>query len=387
MGTRSVVWSSSKPAVASVSDQGLVTALSAGTATIMGTSDNLGGSAAVTVTPPLPPSVASVSVALNASALTVGQATQATATTRDASNAVLTGRIIVWSSSNTAVATVSATGVVTAVAAGTATITATSEGKSGSATVLVASSTATTLFADGFESGALSFTQSGIAWISNAWVDVTTVIAHAGGRAARFRQGESTNFAELRFGGLPNLPEAFIQFYLYLPSGTESPSVGPKVLVLGGRNDKFFRLWGNTDSDYGVLPGDKVGASLWGDGQDGGLGIEYMYAPPTGAQWGMGEGPTPMRTLFVTDANRGRWVRMRIHAKVASAANNDGVVQIWADDILILSNTALHSYPGAGAPNTFTTGYLLGWANNGFQAGQYTYIDDVVISRGGFTAP
>lgn len=82
--------------------------------------------------------VASVSVALNSSSIAVGQTTQATATTRDAANNVLTGRAIAWTSSNTAVATVNATsGLVTAVGVGTATITATSEGKIGAATVNV----------------------------------------------------------------------------------------------------------------------------------------------------------------------------------------------------------------------------------------------------------
>jgi uncharacterized protein YjdB len=69
--------------------------------------------------------------------VTVGATTQATAVTRDASNNVLTGRAIVWSSSNTAVATVSVAGVVAAVGAGTATITATSETQSGTAVVTV----------------------------------------------------------------------------------------------------------------------------------------------------------------------------------------------------------------------------------------------------------
>ena len=59
------------------------------------------------------------------------------AVTRDVSNAVLTGRTIVWSSSNTAFATVNASGVVTAVAIGSANIIATSEGQVGQSGVTV----------------------------------------------------------------------------------------------------------------------------------------------------------------------------------------------------------------------------------------------------------
>jgi len=138
---RSVSWASSNNAVATVNGSGLVTAVAVGSAQITATSEGVNGNATLTVvaTPPPPPvAVASVSVSLASSSLNTGQTTQATATTRDANNNVLTGRSIAWSSSNTSVATVNGSGLVTAVAAGTAQITATSEGKSGSAGLTVA---------------------------------------------------------------------------------------------------------------------------------------------------------------------------------------------------------------------------------------------------------
>jgi uncharacterized protein YjdB len=131
---RPVTWTSSNPAVATVSASGGVAAVGAGTATITATSEGQTGSAALTVTP-VP--TASVSVSLGAASLTVGGTTQATATNRDAAGNVLTGRLVTWTSSNPAVATVSASGGVAAVGAGTATITATSEGQTGSATLTV----------------------------------------------------------------------------------------------------------------------------------------------------------------------------------------------------------------------------------------------------------
>jgi uncharacterized protein YjdB len=60
-----------------------------------------------------------------------------TATPRDANNNVLTGRAVTWSSSNTNVATVSASGEVTGKNSGTAVITATIGGVSGTSTVTV----------------------------------------------------------------------------------------------------------------------------------------------------------------------------------------------------------------------------------------------------------
>src|SRR5207244_9939002 len=65
----------------------------------------------------------------------VGATTQLSAVTKDAAGSVLSGRVISWTSSNAAIATVSAAGLVTGVAAGSVTITATSEGRSGTASV------------------------------------------------------------------------------------------------------------------------------------------------------------------------------------------------------------------------------------------------------------
>src|SRR5437773_3305366 len=94
----------------------------------------LGDSAVVTVTA-VP--VASVSVSPASASTMVGQTVQLTATPVDSTGAALSGRVVTWASSNSGIATVSASGLVTGLAAGSATITATSEGKSGTATVTV----------------------------------------------------------------------------------------------------------------------------------------------------------------------------------------------------------------------------------------------------------
>jgi hypothetical protein len=86
---------------------------------------------------PAPTPVARVTVTLAMTSLTTGLTTQATAVTADSLGTALTGRTVTWSSSAATVATVSTSGLVTAVAPGTANITATSEGKSGFATVTV----------------------------------------------------------------------------------------------------------------------------------------------------------------------------------------------------------------------------------------------------------
>ena len=131
---RVVAWSSSNPTVATVSVNGLITMVSPGTADIIAQSEGKSSLASVAVT--LPP-VAAVTVVLTPASVIAGQSSQATATTRDALNNVLTGRVVTWQSSNTTVATVNASGAITTLAVGTASITATSESRSGFATLTV----------------------------------------------------------------------------------------------------------------------------------------------------------------------------------------------------------------------------------------------------------
>ncbi len=81
------------------------------------------------------------SVALNAPSLTMlaGSTEQLTATAKDAQGSTIAGAPAAsWKTSNTGVATVTASGLVTAVGNGSATITATISGKSASAVVTVA---------------------------------------------------------------------------------------------------------------------------------------------------------------------------------------------------------------------------------------------------------
>ncbi|PYP18109.1 MAG: hypothetical protein DMD52_02690 [Gemmatimonadetes bacterium] len=131
---RVVTWASGNTAVATVSGSGLVTGVAAGSATITATSEGQSGTASVTV---IFVPVAAVIVSPPSPSVQAGFTVQLTATPEDANGAPLSGRTVTWSSDNTAVATVNGSGLVTAVAAGSATITATSEGKSGTAAVTV----------------------------------------------------------------------------------------------------------------------------------------------------------------------------------------------------------------------------------------------------------
>lgn len=128
-----VTWSSGNSSVATVNQQGTVTPLGEGTAQISAAVDGVSGVASITVRI----AVASVAVVPASGALLVGGTLQLTATPQSASGAALPGRTVTWLTSNTSVATVSGTGLVTAQGVGSATISASSEGRTGTAVVTV----------------------------------------------------------------------------------------------------------------------------------------------------------------------------------------------------------------------------------------------------------
>lgn len=131
---RFVTWTSSASAVATVSSTGVVTGLSAGTATITASSEGRTATASITVTP-VP--VAAVSVVPATLTVGIGKAAPLVVLPVDSSGSLLGGRTATWVSAAPTIATVSPTGVVTGVAVGSARITATVEGKAANATVAV----------------------------------------------------------------------------------------------------------------------------------------------------------------------------------------------------------------------------------------------------------
>ena len=167
---RTVQWATSNSAAATVASRGLVTATGAGSTSITATSEGVSGAADITVT--LVP-VASVEVTPATATLAAPSNLQLTATVRDADGNALAGRQINWTSSNTLVADVSSTGVVTGLSAGSATVTASSEGQSGSAVITVQSSTGSRVgyyVAPGGSSGGDG--SAGAPW------DLATALAH-----------------------------------------------------------------------------------------------------------------------------------------------------------------------------------------------------------------
>ncbi len=134
---KNVTYSSSNASVASVNASGLITGVAAGSATITVTTVDGGKTATVSVTVTnTNVAVTSVTISPTSATLSVGGTQQLTATVSPVN---ATNKNVTYSSSAPSVATVSATGLVTAVAVGTAVITVTTvdQAKTAQSTITV----------------------------------------------------------------------------------------------------------------------------------------------------------------------------------------------------------------------------------------------------------
>ncbi len=98
---RVLTWASSNSSAATVSASGLVTGKGAGSATISATSEGMSGSAGITV---INVPVATVTVSPASATVLVGATQQLSAVTKDSAGNTLTGRVVTWTSNNSAVA-------------------------------------------------------------------------------------------------------------------------------------------------------------------------------------------------------------------------------------------------------------------------------------------
>ena len=146
-----VTWTSSDESIATISDTGLVTALTSGSVTFTATLNDVSGGQAST-----PISLSGLSVSALSSTLKTGTTQQlsVTGTYSDSSNENLT-TLVAWSSSNDSLATVSSTGLVTPLAVGAVTISASLVGVSDStsSSVIALTSIAVSAFSSNLKLG------------------------------------------------------------------------------------------------------------------------------------------------------------------------------------------------------------------------------------------
>ncbi len=358
---RTIAWSSSNTAIAKVNaSTGVVTGVAAGSASITATSGGKSGAATMTITTAAAPVVASVSVALNPNSINVGAGSQGAATVRDASNNVMTGSAVAWSSSNTAIATVNAsTGAITGKAAGNASITATSGGKSGTATITINAVTlpptgATSLFYNSSEAGCGSDPSIVLCedFESGSWYSKDCDQANASGGLAQTKGWCGTIFSN------PITPTGAAVCVGAGAKGTNCAASGGLHTGgqggvnmadhnLGPSNNGYNEIWlryyikPSAGYQYGAqkmitfnsTPAGSGGISIGGSGSpfsDGAYDTCPVYdCNTTGAVYYYRQNQGSKLTLSQIT---GHWAYVEMHVKLNTPGQANGIWELWLND-------------------------------------------------------
>lgn len=267
---------------------------------------------------------------------------------------------------------------------------------------------ATPMFADDFESytvegQAPDGSNSDFAWSTSLRAQVfsdselsTDFTAYAGSRVLRFRfpggaAGTDTS-AQLNFTiARTDVDEVWMEYRIYYPDGTETWNgaySSAKYWHRAGEspsNNKFSRLWGGS---YGGGDGsNEVGPEYYPNATEGDEALRFKYAYP--GTTGLGGFAITDIDPFVNDSYRGRWIQYRVHYRMSynvqgspigasSYHYGDGIARMWWDGTKIYDFNYYGKYP---AVPYYTDGYLFGYANSGFDASTYVFLDDFKIYR------
>jgi serine/threonine protein kinase/uncharacterized protein YjdB len=290
-----VRWLSEDSAVASVGDDGTLTAKAAGSVLVWAEADGVRGTARVEISPA---SVAAIRLGPVPESVEAGDTFTITATPLDPDGNELRGRVCTWSSGNDAVASVSEHGVVQTRRSGTVQLVCTCEGKTAVATVGIGIGAVQSLFISPpppvIEAG-VPFTLE--AWVVSesgavidssevAWQSSDPEIARVapGGRVRPRAPGDVTITASV--GGV----DAQVGFAVspsttgYVPGESEEPVEEVPVPALAGAGLLTTSDFMAGDAAVSAMPASFTGDSPSTASSDGGVAV--VDAPPAASNRG-----------------------------------------------------------------------------------------------------
>jgi hypothetical protein len=342
-----------------ISSSGLYTAgPTAGTYRVIATANGLADTSTVTVQQA---PVATVTITPSSASLAIGSSVQLQVTLRDAAGQVLSGRPVSWSTSNALVAAINGTGNVTGLVLGTATITATSEGKSGTASITVTAGstppppppsgtepvyqagTHRNLWNDGFESysSASSLTSGSGAhtfitgWMGLTGMQIVTGGAPEGQKYIRFDfQAAGTTDRLLEAWGVQDAPVVVLT-YLFRNTGTRHHGKQMIMFADGGGSRRWVFHTPAITAPTGLANcyynGGLYGTPKTPDIPPPGSGPSWN-SDPTGYQYAITMNYTKWRWTSIND---GQWHRMTTRLTRESSPGR-GRVEMWVDGIQLM---------------------------------------------------
>lgn len=242
----------------------------------------------------------------------------------------------------------------------------------------------TPIFTDDFATGDLSKTENGFQWLESVSCAVTTNNPKNGTHSLEFtfikKVSEDEAWSEQNFDLGATYKELVIEYDLYVPDGTEG--LGTIAYTHGDLNNKFLAMWGSNPShdagqnSYADSPY-RTGYELYARTGGGARLVSKWIA--SGGSWTENP-PGHVHTDFITPADLGTWVHMKIHMRFPSAVGaNDGFNRAYKNDVLVVDN-ALDNYPqGAGYDKGWQQGYLLGYRNSMTASDQKMWIDNLDV--------
>ncbi len=264
--------------------------------------------------------------------------------------------------------------------------------------VIASASAATPLYSDGFESDAVGSYVSGTGnqhfmWLGSVvTVRVSSLLAHSGTKSLRLEYNNynpnlsSQASDEQRFNFTPS-KEVWFEYYIYFPSGNEGLGLNKyyQRVPSSSGNDKFFTIWadnyqGMPRAVFQTWPTGSNGDNFMNIGRTEGNNTAQGYYdtvlyPDTSSSYQTGTYGN--HAGFVgADVTRGQWAQIRIHIKVADVNQSNGEEEMWINGQPVIQILNDPYYDPSGQTNYQSHGYLMGWANSGFNVNTSVFIDD-----------
>jgi hypothetical protein len=295
--------------------------------------------------------VASVDVTPGAVTVAAGATRQLAASARDSRGLVIGNAGVTWTSLDTLVATVNASGLVTAKSAGTAQVRAAANGFSDDAAVTVMG-TATTptpspeptptptptptlpadvIFSDDFESGTMSKWQDGVNAAKHR------VVTEAGNRhlEVTYPSGEEGGWLTRFF--MPGYDELYVRYDVKFDAAWQG---GTKLLNLrGARTDNQWSAHGNAGKCPDGNQWFATNIVMMGQ-QDPGPIRFYAYWPGMPKEnegvtcWGRLSGIGTTNYMNESPISKGAWHRVEFSVKLNTPGQANGEQRVWVDGVL-----------------------------------------------------